>query len=282
MEIKQTVERAAEVPVRTVRGFFDGFKYPFRGAAFVYFKHPGLVRYWISPLVLTFAALTAGLYAALTNYDSAVTWIWKEPVGDGFFTALLHGIHTLFGWLVALVFILGTIWLVLSLSTIIAAPFNDALSEEVEARAGLRAPTAFSWAKLARDAVRTVFLEAFKLGMYLVVMLPLFVLSLLLPVAGQIVYSVFAFFFTATYLSLDYIDWPASRRGTSIATRLGFVRKNLPIMLGFGAGVWLFLFIPFVNLLFMPAAVAGGTLLYLDMTRPDESKPVLGVERTNS
>jgi uncharacterized protein involved in cysteine biosynthesis len=29
--------------------------------------------------------------------------------------------------------------------------------------------------------------------------------------------------------------------------------------------VWLFLFIPLVNLLFMPAAVAGGTLLFLDV-----------------
>ena len=38
-------------------------------------------------------------------------------------------------------------------------------------------------------------------------------------------------------------------------------------MLGFGAGVYLFLMIPLVNLFFMPAAVAGGTLLFLDLER---------------
>ena len=34
---------------------------------------------------------------------------------------------------------------------------------------------------------------------------------------------------------------------------------------GFGTGVWLFLFIPLLNLLFMLAAVAGGTLMFLDL-----------------
>ena len=29
--------------------------------------------------------------------------------------------------------------------------------------------------------------------------------------------------------------------------------------------MWLFLIVPFVNLLFMPAAVAGGTLLFLEL-----------------
>jgi len=44
-------------------------------------------------------------------------------------------------------------------------------------------------------------------------------------------------------------------------------------MFGFGTGVWLFLFIPFLNLFFMPAAVAGGTLLYLDLEGPGEPAP---------
>ena len=38
----------------------------------------------------------------------------------------------------------------------------------------------------------------------------------------------------------------------------------------FGTGVWLFLFVPLVNLLFMPAAVAGGTLLFLELERAAE------------
>jgi CysZ protein len=34
-------------------------------------------------------------------------------------------------------------------------------------------------------------------------------------------------------------------------------------VVGFGTGVWVLLFIPLVNLFFMPAAVAGGTMLFV-------------------
>jgi uncharacterized protein involved in cysteine biosynthesis len=36
-------------------------------------------------------------------------------------------------------------------------------------------------------------------------------------------------------------------------------------MLGFGFAVWACLFVPLLNLVFMPLSVAGGTLLFLDL-----------------
>jgi uncharacterized protein involved in cysteine biosynthesis len=50
-----------------------------------------------------------------------------------------------------------------------------------------------------------------------------------------------------------------------VSYRFGLARSRFSTMFGFGTGVWAFLFIPLVNLLFMPAAVAGGTLLFLDL-----------------
>ena len=70
---------------------------------------------------------------------------------------------------------------------------------------------------------------------------------------------------TAVYLGVDYIDWPAARRDWSVGDRVAFVRRQLPAIAGFGCGVWVLLFIPLVNLLFMPAAVAGGTMLFVDL-----------------
>jgi CysZ protein len=87
---------------------------------------------------------------------------------------------------------------------------------------------------------------------------------------GQFVYSVAGSAFTVAYLALDYVDWPAARRGLGVGERVAFFRKNALPMLGFGAGVWVFLFVPFLNLLFMPAAVAGGTRLFLDLIGEDE------------
>ena len=125
---------------------------------------------------------------------------------------------------------------------------------------------------ILRDSVRTVGLEVLKLSIYVVVMGPLFVISSLVPVVGPAIYSIFGFVFTAMYFAIDYIDWPASRQNRSVAYRFGLLTEHFMPMFGFGSGVWLFLFIPFVNLLFMPAAVAGGTLLFLDVER-ERSQP---------
>jgi CysZ protein len=77
---------------------------------------------------------------------------------------------------------------------------------------------------------------------------------------------------TAVYLGVDYIDWPAARRDWSVRDRLSFARAELPAVAGFGTGVWILLFVPLVNLFFMPAAVAGGTMLFLSLERPQLPK----------
>jgi CysZ protein len=151
------------------------------------------------------------------------------------------------------------------LANLFAAPFNDALSEAVEeAETGRGAPP-FSVARMLRDVGRSVGLELVKLSIYLAVMGPMWLLSWLLPGVGQALYLVFAALFTASYFAIDYVDWPASRRGLGWRSRLGLVRTRPFLMLGFGSAVALCLFVPLLNLCFMPLAVAGGTRLFLDL-----------------
>jgi len=154
---------------------------------------------------------------------------------------------------------------VVMLTNVVAAPFNDFLSEEVERIVTGKQGPPFSLKVILRDTVRTVGLEILKLVIYAMIMIPLFLLAQLLPAVGHVIYSVFAFLFTALYFAVDYLDWPASRRNRSVTYRFGLLTDHFMPMFGFGTGVWLFLFIPLVNLLFMPAAVAGGTLLFLDV-----------------
>jgi CysZ protein len=269
MGVTETAKKAAGAVVKAPKvvavGYFRGLTYPFRGAKLVYLKHPGLVRYWIFPVLITLV-VTIGVFASvITTHDAFVDLFWTEPAGEGFWDGVARFFH---GFVEVLVAILGMVLgllLVTFLAPIFAAPFNDFLSEEVERLQTGREGPPFSLRAVARDSVRTVLLEIAKLGAWAAVMIPLFVLSLLVPVVGQIIYSVVGFLFTAAYFAVDYIDWPAARRNRGIAYRAGVLKEHFLPMLGFGTGVWLFLFVPLINLLFMPAAVAGGTLLFLDL-----------------
>jgi len=257
--VQQTAARVARAPV----GYFKGFTYPFKGAGFVYFKHPELIRFWIVPIVITFLALVLAVWGSW-EYSDAITNSFWEQDPDSWFDWLHDIVDTLF----FVILLFTSVFVLLALSSAIAAPFNAMLSLEVERLlTGIKTGDD-SWGALFRDIWRTVLLEILKLMIYAGVMLPLFCCSLFVPGIGQILMSIFGFLFTAVYWGVDYIDYPAERRGWKATKRLGAATKKFFPVFGFGTGVWLFLFVPVVNLLFMPAAVAGGTMMFIDMEGP--------------
>lgn len=263
-DAKMVAKKALGLPTRTVVGYWRGLSYPWKGLRFVFLEHPKLARFWLPPILITLALLTLSFTLGWQWHDDVVHWMWAAPTGDGFWVGVLGVLH----WLLRAVVLLA-LWAVglvavVFLTNVVAAPFNDLLSEEVEHLVTGRKGPPFELAILVRDAVRTVGLELLKLALYLCVMVPMFVISYV-PVVGPIVYAVVGFLFTTLYFAIDYVDWPASRQNRSIHYRFGLLREHFMPMFGFGTGVWLFLFVPLVNLLFMPAAVAGGTLLFLEL-----------------
>lgn len=249
-------------------GFSSGLRYPFWGLRFVYFEHRALARYWIWPIVLT-ASMAAGVIALVAwQHDALFELLWPPPDEGARFGWLVSAARALAGFLLGLALAAAGLVASVLLGGLLAAPFNDALSEETERLLTGRPGPPFSLAAVFADIRRTLRLEAVKLLGYAAVMLPLFVASFVVPVVGQAAYGAFGFGFTALYFALDYVDWPASRRGKGARERLAFARAHLGVMLGFGVGVWAFLWIPVLNLFFMPAAVAGGTKLFLDIV-PD-------------
>ncbi len=246
------------------RDFFRGLLYPLRGFMILR-RHPGMARYWLPPIVLTLLALIASILLAGRYYDDALTLIWAKPSSGGVSDDVLLGLY----WVVRVVaFVLGIGIAMLAtvvLANLFAAPFNDALSEAVEElETGEPAPP-FSLGKMLRDLGRSLSLELVKLCIYAAVMGPLLVASWLLPGIGQALYLVFASLFTWLYFAIDYVDWPASRRGLGWRQRLALLRTRPFLMLGFGFAVATCLFVPLLNLCFMPLAVAGGTRLFLDL-----------------
>jgi len=263
--IMQGAGAVAKSPI----GFMRGLSYALRGGRFVYFQHPKLARYWAFPILITGAALVATFYGAGTLYDDVGGAVWSLfPESWSKATGALGWLVSALQWLVELISgllitLLGLV-LVVVLSSVVAAPFNDALSEAVEHILTGGSPPPFSFKRMLADIVRTIRLEVGKVLLYAVIVGPMFLASLFLPGIGQII-SIVGFAFTAVYLGVDYVDWPAARRDWSVGDRVAFTRRQLPAMAGFGTGVWVLLFIPLVNLFFMPAAVAGGTMLFVAM-----------------
>ena len=250
-------------PKAVVVGYWRGLTYPFKGLRFVV-QHPDLIRYWIFPIIITVVTLAFVSKGVWDYHDALFELMWTEPTGDDWGAAVARFFHGFVEVLFALVlFVVGLVVVVL-LSSIFAAPFNDLLSEEVERLYTGRPGPPFSVRVLVMDLVRTL---VFEVG-YVVVVGGLWLASLVLPVVGQIGASILGFFLTAQYWAVSYIDWPASRRRKGLSFRFTLATRHFWAMSGFGTGVWLILFIPLVNLFFMPLAVAGGTLLYVDVEGP--------------
>ncbi len=265
MGVRDTVGAAAAAPGRIVVGYWRGLTYPFKGLRFVFFEHPGLVRYWIFPIVITLVTLGFVVKGVWDYHDALFETMWQQPVGDGWWESIARFFHGFVEVLFAiLLFLLGFVAVVL-LSSVFAAPFNDLLSEEVERLATGRGGPPFSVKVVLLDLGRTILFEA----LYLLIVVGLWLASLVLPVVGQVVASILGFFVTALYWAISYIDWPASRRRRGLRFRFVLGVRHFLAMTGFGTGVWLVLFVPLLNLLFMPMAVAGGTLLFLDLERQD-------------
>ena len=172
------VQRAGAVVTSPV-GFVRGVTYALRGMRFVYLQHPKLARYWVFPILITTIALVAVFYGAGSYYDDFAGAVWSLfPESWNEATGWAGGLVKALRWLIeliagVLITVLGLV-LVLVSSSVVAAPFNDALSEAVEhILTGEQAPP-FSLRRMLADVARTIRLEVLKVLVYLLVVGPMF------------------------------------------------------------------------------------------------------------
>ena len=155
----------------------------------------------------------------------------------------------------------STVVLVVSftvIAQIIGQPFYERISDRIEhqlgaAPAGADAPW---WRTFPRASLESLLL----LGLTLACTAPLFVLGLF-PVLGQTVVPVVQALVAGFFLAVELLAIPLERRGLHLAGRLRFVWRHRAQTLGFGVTAFLLFLIPLMNVLAMPGAVVGATLL---------------------
>ncbi|CAE6894580.1 MULTISPECIES: sulfate transporter CysZ [Pseudomonas] len=217
---------------------------------------PGLRLFVLLPLTINVILFIALVGFAIQQFSGWVeTFIPNLPSWLSF---LEYVLWPLFGALVVLmVFFTFTM-----LANMIAAPFNGFLSEKVEivVRGEDNFPP-FSWTEFMAMVPRTIGRELRKLGYFLPRAIGLFILSFI-PVINLVAAPLWLLF-GIWMMAIQYIDYPADNNKMSWQDMLAWLRQKRWQSLGFGGITYVALLVPVVNLVMMPAAVAGATLFWV-------------------
>ncbi len=217
---------------------------------------PGLRLFVLLPLTINLILFVALIYVAGQQFGN---WV------DSFMPSLPN-------WLSLLEYILWPLFVVMvllmvfftftMLANIIAAPFNGFLAEKVEVVVrGEDTFPPFSWGELLAMVPRTVGRELRKLGYFLPRAIGLLILSFI-PVVNLVAAPLWLLF-GVWMMAIQYIDYPADNNKMSWQDMLAWLREKRWQSLGFGGITYAALLIPFVNILMMPAAVAGATVFWV-------------------
>lgn len=229
-----------------------GFAYFFTGLKLL--PKPGIRRFVIIPLAINIVIF------------SAVIWFgsqWFDRFLDKVLPAWLSWAEFVLWPLFALSYFLLLFYLFALLINVIAAPFNDLLSEKVEQKilGNKNSQDSTTGTALLSEIPRSIGNEIGKLVYFLIRSIPLL---LIFVIPGlQLIAPFMWFLFSAWMLSLEYIDYPCSNHGILFKQTRQTIRGKRMTCLSFGATVTLFTMIPVINFIAMPAAVAGATALYL-------------------
>ncbi|RTZ61361.1 MAG: sulfate transporter CysZ [Gammaproteobacteria bacterium] len=218
-------------------------------------RQRGLRRYALMPVLINILVFGVLLYAGVIGMESLLSgWL---PGGDSWWAQLLRAL----AWLVfgaaaaALVFFGFTV-----AANLIGAPFNARLSERTEqllrgssANAGQVSPF--------REIGYASAHESRKLLYFAVRALPLWLLTLI-PGVNLLAGPLWVLF-TAWYMGMEYFDYPLSAHHRPFRELLAESRKYRALLSGFGLAAMAALMVPLMNLLVMPAAVAGATAMWV-------------------
>lgn len=217
---------------------------------------PGLRLFVILPLTVNLLLFAALLTLAVQQFGFWVDALM--PTLPEWLAALEYLLWPLFVVLVLLILFFGFTLL----ANLIAAPFNGFLAEKVEAVVrGRDVAPPFRWGELLAMIPRTLGRELRKLAYFLPRALALLLLSL---IPGLNLLAAPLWLLLGVWMmAVQYIDYPADNNKLGWNEMLAWLREKRWQSLGFGAATYAALLVPGLNILLMPAAVAGATVFWV-------------------
>jgi len=235
-----------------VGDFARGFRYGVGGLRWL--TRPGLRHLVIAPIGVNAVIFLLGFFWLTGRIERA------HDVATGWLPDWLDWLAWLL-WPLAITAMLIIVWTGFTMiANLLGSPFNGLLSERV---VKLRSPDAtLSDTSLLSELVNAPLAEINKLLYFAVLAVPA-LLIVFLPVLNILAPLVWAIY-GAWIMAVEYCDYPMSNAGIRLRSQRRLLRRRRGLALGFGAGVMTMTLIPGLNLVAMPAAVIGATLLWCD------------------
>ncbi|MFT5887598.1 MAG: CysZ protein [Zhongshania sp.] len=231
----------------------SGPQYLFRGFALL--KEPSIRLFVILPLLintLIFGSLSALTFNQLGDWiNQIINWL---PSWLSFLSWIL--------WPLAVVLVLAIVMYVFSsVANVIAAPFNGLLAEKVEELlTGQEVSGRETIAQALISFPRSIGRECRKLFYYLGFAILTLIASFIISPAAPLLW----FTLSAWMMAIEYCDYPMDNHKLSFAESKKRIASHRSTSASFGALVMLGTMVPILNLVIMPAAVCGGTLLWVE------------------
>ena len=239
----------------------SGPQYLHRG--FQLLRLPGIRLFVLLPLLINVAIFAALSYLTMSRFSQwigqLIGWL---PDWLGFLEWLL--------WPLAVILLLAIVMYFFStIANLIAAPFNGLLAEKLEEHlcgeevAG-RETIAQALASFPRSIGRECRKLLYYAGFAILTLIASFIISPLAPLLW--------FAMNAWMMAIEYCDYPMDNHRLSFSEARRRVASQRGTSFSFGALVMLGTMIPIVNLIIMPAAVCGGTLIWVERLKEGGNK----------
>lgn len=223
---------------------FRGFVLPFSALRLI-FKTPALRRLSALCALVTLVALLGSAIGAW--------WLAGKTVDRFIETDWLQAVLAVV--LFVAFFAIGA----LTLPNLVLAPLQDPLGESTERALGADHKSNLSLISGTAISIRHTLLRLLLMTLGGVVLFPLNVI----PGVGSVLYLVLSTGWTMLWLSVEHLSNPMARHGYGFRKVMTVIRQRPFRALGFGAALFVILWVPILNCLLMPVAVVAGTMLFV-------------------
>jgi CysZ protein len=243
--------------------FFHGFALPFSALRLVA-RDKKLFRLSLISSIVTFASLVVLVALLGSRTDDLIGYFWSKP--EAWYALPFWYLAVVAAFLILLVVGANT------LPLLALAPLQDPISEAAEEAMGADKAPGFTVGRAVKSVAVALSHTATRIGLLLAGHAVLLLLNLI-PGAGSIAWTVAASAWTMWWMAGEYLGGPMARHLYSFSDVRAALWARKALAFGFGAAVYLLLWVPVLNFFFIPLAIIGGTLLFRGLVAAGQIPP---------